>query len=442
MADTPATEPRATDASATDPSAADARVTKRGVQSLYLNRRMAALLGLGFAAGLPSAYKLLGSTPQAWLGDLKYNVKDIGLVTLVSLPFAFNFVWAPLLDRYVPPFMGRRRGWLLLIQLALVVAIAGMGLAGPTAPGQALHAFVIVAVLVAFLAATQDVVADAYRTDILPDAELGAGAAVFVNGYRIAMLAAGGGALMLSGYMSWREVYFILAGLMCVGIIATLLAPDPPRDQQHPATLHSAIVEPLQDLFNRHRMATLAILLFIVLFKLPDAMANAMTMPLLQKELLFDKQTIALVRDWMGLALIMLGAICGGGITARIGLVPSLWLFGALQALSNLGFLILAMNKPSVPLLAAVVVVESFCAGLVAAGFIAYLMSLCNRRYSATQYALFTSLMYGAGLLVGGFTGFMVAELGYVTFFLLSVLAAAPGMAILPWLSRQTRRPG
>ncbi|MEX0775992.1 MAG: MFS transporter [Phycisphaeraceae bacterium] len=412
----------------------------RSLTDIYLNRRMAVLLGLGFASGLPSAYKLLGSTLQAWLGSYKYDVKTIGLFTLVGLPFAFNFVWAPLLDRYVPPFLGRRRGWLLVIQLLLVVAIMSLALAGPTAPEQPLHALVIAALIVAFLAATQDVVADAYRTDVLPDAELGAGAAVFVNGYRIAMIFAGGGAMYLAPTLGWRTVYLWLAVLMSVGVLATLLAPDPPRTEA-PRSLAHAVYEPIEDFMVRKGRAGLAVLAFVVLFKLPDAMANAMTMPLLQTGLGFALEEIAAYREWLGLAFAIVGALVGGGVTARLGVIPSLWVFGVLQAVSNLGFLLLAMAGKSVPMLIGVVIVENFCAGLVAAGFIAFLMSQCNRRYSATQYAMFTSLMYGAGVVVGAATGFMVARMGYVSFFLLSVVAGVPGMAMLLALRGETRRP-
>jgi len=412
---------------------------------VYFNRRMAALLGLGFASGLPSIYRLLGSTLQAWLGDLNYDVKTLGLVALIGLPMALNFLWAPLLDRYTPPILGRRlgrrRSWLLVSQVLLMAAIAGLACAGPTRPGDPLRALAILGLVVAFVAATQDVVADAYRTDVLPDEELGAGAAVFVNGYRIAMLAAGGGALLLAQWLPWRAVYLILASGMLVGVAATLLSPRPEPEGIRPASLRAAVVEPFLDFLGRNGPpGAIGVLGFVVLFKVPDAMAAQMTMPLLLTGLGFEKAQVGLIREWFGLLVLLLGAFAGGAVVAKMPLIRSLWLFGALQALSNLGFCVLAWTGKSLVLLAMVVAVENFCAGMVTVGFIAFLMSQCNRRYSAFQYALFTSLSALAGSVIGSGTGFLVEAMGYVPFFALSVAAAAPGMLLLLCIRPGRRR--
>jgi PAT family beta-lactamase induction signal transducer AmpG len=396
----------------------------------YFNRRMAVLLGIGFAAGLPSVYRLLGSTLQAWLIDAGHDVGTIGLFSLVGLPFAFNFAWAPFLDRWQPPLfrsLGRRRGWLLLIQLAIVAAIIAMAMIGP---GE-LWMFGCAGLVVAFMVASHDVVADAYRTDVLPEAELGAGAAVYVNGYRLGMVVASAGALALSEYLPWRVVYLILAAMMTLGMAATWFAPTPLNDDVRPATLVEALVLPVGEFFARLRWWGVAVLAFIVLFKLPDGMANAMTMPLLQQELAFDKMDIAKLREGLGLVVLILGAFAGGALTARLGLIRSLWMLVVLQAASNLGFCALATIGPSKAALIVVVTIENFCQGMVTAGFIAFLMSQCNRKYSATQYALFGSLNYLSTSLVGAVTGYLVQSVGYVTFFALTVAAALPAVVLL-----------
>jgi PAT family beta-lactamase induction signal transducer AmpG len=419
-------------------------MTPQTLAQTYFNRRMAVLLGLGFASGLPSVYRLLGSTVQVWLGDYDYSIQQISLFLLVGLPFTFNFVWAPILDRFVPRIgggLGRRRAWLLIFQLAIMGAIIMMAVTGPTHVGQSLELFAIAAFLVAFLVASHDVVADAYRTDVLTDQELGAGAAIFVNGYRVGMAVAGAGALFASQFLSWQWVYIMLGVLMLVGMFATWYAPNPPGDVKPPATLQEAVIEPVREYFGRTKWWGVVVLGFIVLFKLPDAMANAMTIPLLQKEIGFSKDEIALARELFGLIVLLLGALAGGAAVSRWGLVRSLWIFAGLQALSNFGFCLLAISSKSMELLVIVVAVESFCQGMVTAGFIALLMSLCNRRYSATQYALFTSLNHFTGTVVGAMTGFVVADIGYARFFALTVLAGLPGIILLWLVSRYLHRP-
>lgn len=409
------------------------------LSEVYFNRRMAVLLGLGFASGLPSASKLLGDTLKAWGNSLHVDIKTIGLLSLVPIPFSFKFLWAPVVDRYLPPVLTRRRGWLLLFQLVLVVGIAAMGLLGPTREGQPLQPWVVMAVLVAFFAASQDVVADAYRTDVLPAQERGAGAAMFVNGFRIAMLVTGGLAMLLAEHMSWRYVYLILAACMLIGVAATLLAPESDADYR-PASFLEAVYLPVRDFLVRQRWWGIAILFFIVLFKLPDAAANAMVQTFLQNEMGFELNQIALVREVMGLLAALVGALAGGAVMARMRLIPALVLLGVLQALSNAGYCLLAFTGPRWEIFAGVVVVENFCAGMVGAGFVAFLMSLCNRRYSATQYALFTSLSFFTGAIVGAVTGYLVEEWGYLRFFAYTIFTGAPGVLFLV-LMRSTVAP-
>lgn len=416
---------------------------------VYFNWRMAALLAIGFGAGLPSIYKLLNSTLQAWLisVDETIDVTKLGLITLLALPIAWNFLWAPLLDRYRPPLtykrFGHRRGWLILIQIALGLAVMVMGLVGPRETPLVLGPLIAAGLLVGFLVAVQDVVADAYRTDVLTDEELGAGAGVFVNGYRAGMWVAGGGALLAAPIIGWPFTYVALGACMLLAVVGTIIGPVPPGDDVKPTTLFDAAVEPFVDLYHRFGWRCLVALAFIILFKLPDQLANAMIMPLLQKHMTYDVQTISLIRESYGLLITVLGTFAGGVLIARIGVVRSLYVYGLLQAVSNLGFVVLAMSKtdapPSMTLLTAVVTVENFSAGLVTAGFVAFLMSLCNRAHSATQYALFTSLMAGSGIITGALSGIAVEKIGYATFFLLTALIGLPGLALIAYLPRGRR---
>ncbi len=402
----------------------------------YGNRRMAALLGLGFAAGLPSVDHLIGSTLQPWLLDLGYGIEQINLFYLAAMPLAFNFVWAPVLDRFIPlAKLGRRRGWLLLIQSAMILAIAALACFGPSAEQQSLWPLFFTMIVVAFLVASHDVVADAYRIDVLPQAELGAGAAVYVNGYRLGMMAAGAGALWVADQWSWQAAYLVLAAMMSIGLLATWIAPK--TNAPHPATLRESLIEPVHALWRQHGTATFAILIFVVLFKLPDKLAGAMTMDLLITGLSFEKTEIASVREILGIIVLVIGTLAGGALLTRVRLLPALLGLGILQAVSNLGFLWLAHVGHDMPTFIAVMMIENFCAGMVVAGFIAFLMSLCDKRYSATQYALFTSLMFVSGNLIGTFTGYLKNELGYTQYFLISVIAALPALLMLPWIARR-----
>lgn len=402
----------------------------------YLSGRMLSLAAIGFAAGLPSAYMLLGGTLQKWLLDLQYDVKKVTLFAWVTLPLAFNFVWAPLLDRFLPPVLGRRRGWLLIFQLALVLGIVTMALVGPDAPGQSLLPLVLAGLAVAFFVASHDVVADAYRTDLLEPAERGAGAAVFVIGYRIGMLVAGGGALLLADHLPWRSVYLVLAAFMGVGLWGTLTGKEPEEPLGRPRSLAEAIVEPVVEFVRRLGWSALGIALFVALYKLPDALGNAMTVPMLTRGLGYGNEEIAWVRNFAGLGAMMTGALVGGPLVARLGLRRSLWTFGIAQAVTNLGMAGLAATGPRFGLYVGVTLVENFTQGLATAGFIAAIMALCDRRYSATQYALFTSLMFAVGTSVGAQSGFLIEAAGFAGAFVWSAAAGIPGLLLLLALPR------
>ncbi|MCX5661608.1 MAG: MFS transporter [Planctomycetota bacterium] len=444
--------------------------SRASIREVYFNRRMAAILGLGFASGLP--LMLTQDTMQAWLVKSGVSVKEIGLFGLVGIPYSLKFLWAPLLDRYAPPWLGplgRRRGWIVAAQLGLILALVAMATATPVGKDLDLVWFTLpwimlfglLAMLAAFLSATQDIVIDAYRTDVLPRAELGAGAAMNVNGYRLAMILAGGGAMVLGARMGYTSAYGVMAGAMLLGLLATLLAPEPAGSARAPATLEEAIVDPFREFFQRLGWRGWLVLLFILLFKIHEVTIGWQTVPFLTTSAGFSGESVGFARGVLGVLLTIVGANAGGAVVARLGLVRALWVVGALGALSNAGFLLLAAvgNSPvelanlDLPwfgavsftrgqaLMAGVVGLEAFCNGLVTAGFVAFLMSQCDRRYSATQYALLSSVMGLTGVLFRTPTGYVVEWLGWPGFFLATILVGIPGMAMLPWLSGAIERP-
>jgi len=445
-------------ASMTDMPVAPRAAAQETIFQIYFNRRIAVLVALGFASGLPNV--LAQDTLKAWLSQAGIDIKQIGLFSLVTLPYVFKFLWAPLMDRFVPPFLGRRRGWLAVTQAGLALGLLAVAFCGPRTPDAWLVPLAVAGTLVVFLSASQDIVADAYRTDILPPAELGAGAAIFVMGYRVAMIVSGAGALFLAARFGWPAAYGLMAVLMGLGVAATFFAPEP-SNATAPVSLKDAVWEPLRQFFgSRGVIAALYVLVFILLFKLPDVLCNAMTMPFLIKDLGYTPNQIGAIRQFIGFFIVIVGALGGGIVVSRIGVIRSLWIFGVLQALSNAGFWLLANigNDRAVfqtidwsagtftlhmtltrglAWLIGVIAVESLCAGLVTAGFVAFLMSQCDRRFSAFQYAILSAVTAATIPLFGSLTGFLVDKVGYAQFFLLTILFAVPGMALLPWLKEK-----
>jgi PAT family beta-lactamase induction signal transducer AmpG len=396
---------------------------------------MAALLLLGFSSGLP--LWLTSKTLQAWMTVEGVNLRSIGLFSLVGLPYSLKFIWSPLLDRFVPPFLGRRRGWLVLTQGALLLAIAAMALQQPR---QALQFLAINALFIAFFSATQDIAADAYRTDVLEEREMGAGAAVFVLGYRVALLATGAWALILADQIPWPTVYLLMSLLMAVGLLSSFWAPEPSEQERPPESLSDAVVLPFAEFFQRSGfLRAMFILVFIVLYKLGDALVNNMSIPFLLKTG-FTQRDIGWIQGGMGLVATIIGTLAGGAILSKIGINRSLWVFGALQAVSNLAYFVLAQVGKSYPFLVLTINIENFCAGLGTAAFVAFLMSLCNQRFSATQYALLSSLMAVSRDILVAPAGGLAEATGWSLFFLLSIVAAIPGLLLLPvfapWNSR------
>lgn len=395
---------------------------------VFRSRRILAMLLLGFSSGLPLA--LTTGTLQAWLAVEKVDIETIGLFTLVGQPYTYKFLWAPLMDRYTPPFLGRRRGWLVVTQVALLVVIALMGTMAPRESPWLLGGL---ALAVAFLSASQDIVFDAYRTDVLAAPERGAGAATSVLGYRIAMLVSGGLALILvDHWLSWTAMYALMAALMLVGVAATRSAPEPEKPVAPPATLAAAVREPLAEYFSRK--GAWLLLLLIVLYKLGDAFAGSLTTAFLLRGPEFSLSDVGWANKWLGIGATIVGALAGGALMTKLKLYRALMLFGVLQAVTNLGFMLLAMAGKSYPLMIAAVALENLCGGMGTAAFVALLMSLCDQRFSATQYALLSALSAVGRVYVGPVAGILVAAVGWAPFYFVTFLIALPGLVLLWWL--------
>jgi PAT family beta-lactamase induction signal transducer AmpG len=405
----------------------------RATQSLlqvFQSRKMVALLFLGFASGLPLF--LTSQTLQAWMSIEEIDLGAIGLFSLVGLPYSLKFIWSPLLDRFVPPFLGRRRGWLVLTQAALIVAIAAMALQRPS---QALQFLAINALVIAFFSASQDIAFDAYRTDVLEPLEMGAGAAVAVLGYRIALLVTGSLALILADQIPWSTVYLLMSALMAIGLLTSFWAPEPRNPRTPPASLADAVSLPFIEFFQRSGLVRgILILLFIVLYKLGDALVNNMSKPFLLPNtgLGFSQTEIGVIQGGMGLLATIVGTLAGGVILSKIGINRSLWVFGILQAVSNFTYFLLAQVGKNYSFLVLTINIENFCAGLGTAAFVAFLMSLCNQRFSATQYALLSSLMAVSRDILVAPAGTLAKATGWSSFFLISIVAALPGLLLLP----------
>jgi len=394
---------------------------------VFESRKMAALLLLGFSSGLPLL--LTNKTVQAWMTFEGVDLGTVGLFSLVGLPYSLKFIWAPLLDRYVPPFLGRRRGWLAITQVGLMIALATMALHDPTV---ALQMLALNTVIIAFLSASQDIAVDAYRTDVLEEREMGAGVSVWVLGYRVGMLIAGSLTFVMAKYMSWQMVYLAMSGLMLIGLTTSFWSPAPQTENQTPTSLFDSVIFPFIDFFRRLNVTRASlILLFIILYKLGDGILGNMATPFLIKTG-FDEIDIGLMQGVVGLLATMIGVVAGGVILSRIGINRSMWVFGGLQAVSNLMYLILAIVGKNDVVAVLAISVENFCAGLVTSGFVAYLMSLCNPKFSATQFALLTSLMAVSRDILVAPAGKMAEATGWIWFFLISILLALPGLLLLP----------
>lgn len=429
---------------------ADLRTRAREVATsarVYLEPRVIAVLFLGFASGLPLA--LTFGTLTFWLAEVGVDKGSIGLFALVGSAYGWKFVWAPLLDRVPLPglgrLFGRRRGWLLLIQALLIVSILVLGLADPR---DGLFATAFCAVLVAFFSASQDVVIDAYRVELLAERQQGAGAAMIVIGYRIAMLVSGAGALFIAGFAGWFVAYAAMAALMLVGVATVLLTPEPafstgPRRGARSTGqwLRDTVVEPFAEFLRRNGAITaLVILAFIMFYKLGDALLGVMSNPF-YVELGFSKAEVAGVVKTFGLVATLAGGLLGGMLINARGILPSLWVCGLLQMVSNLMFAAQAQVGHDLSFLAVTIGIENLAGGMGTAAFVAYLSSLCNVHYTATQYALLSSFMAQTRTVLASGGGYLAQSVDWVSFFLLTALAAAPAFILLWWLARRPAVP-
>jgi len=392
---------------------------------------------MGFSSGLPLLLTI--GVLQAWMKEKGIDLGWIGMIALVQLPYTWKFVWALFIDRYTLPFLGRRRGWLLIAQLALILSIVALGYSDPV---DKVGMMVVAAMLVAFFSATQDIVVDAYRREDLPDEELGLGSSMYIYGYRMGMLLASGGGLIMADHMPFSRVYFIMAACMLPSVITTLLTPEPDTAAGTPQTLRDAIVNPLVEYFSRP--SALWILVFILLYKIGDTMASAITTPF-YLEIGFSKTEIGAVVKLFGTGATLVGAFAGGILMLKLGINRSLWAFGVLQALSTAGFALLARIGHSIPTLSGVIAFENLSSGMGTAAFVAFMASITNKKFTATQLALLTSLIGIPRALASAVTGFMVKNIGWESFFIFCTLAAIPGMLLLmkfaPWNPRQAIGP-
>lgn len=403
---------------------------------IYGNRRILILLGLGFSSGLPLA--LTAGTLQAWLVTENVDLSTIGFFSLVGLPYALKVFWAPLMDRFTPPWLGRRRGWIITTQILLVISILGLGHSSPAS----FPMFVAVAAMVtAFFSASQDIAADAYRADVLRENELGPGAANHVMGYRIAMFFSGPLALILSEQMSWRSVYMLMAGIMLVNVVSTIAAPEPEIRVVPPRDMKEAVWGPIKEYFKRS--GAVEVLAFLILYRLGVELASAMTTPFLLK-IGFSRAAVGTYKIF-GLVSTIAGTMVGGIIICRVGINRSLWIFGFLQSLANLSFTGLALIGKSYPAMLAADGIENIASGMGTAAYTAFMISLCDKRYTVTQYALVTSIMAAARVSAGVPTGELADLLGWPCYFGLAALAGIPGLLLLtrfaPWNAKITTAP-
>jgi PAT family beta-lactamase induction signal transducer AmpG len=472
---------------------------RAGPLAVYLDRRVIAVLFLGFSSGLP--IMLVISTLSAWMSEAGVDKSTIGLFAYVLAPYAFKFAWAPIMDRVPLPVLtrrfGRRRGWMLLTQVCLIGAIFGLG---QTEPGVDLFMTAVFGLLVSFFSASQDIVVDAYRIEILPEHQLGAGSANYVTGYRIAMWMATAGALFLADRAGWSMAYTVMAGLVLVGIVTVLLNPEPPAPPPTPAdegaldladrrqltfvvglaialgafmglligsrygsdlgwiwgvgvaavlgaafflfgrtpAFRQAAIDPFRDFIERNGMTVaMVILAFISLFKASDVLLARMANPF-YLEVGFTKSEIAWVSGTFGFFVTFVGSYVAGTMIYRIGILRCLWISGILMMSSNLMFAFQAMLGANYPFFHLTILVENLSGGMGTTAFVAYLASLCNLRYTAVQFALLTSFMQLLGkFVIVPSSGFLVDGVGWINFFLISCLAGLPALILLWWLSRR-----
>jgi len=392
--------------------------------AVFRSRRMAAVCLLGFSSGLPLL--LVGQTLVQRLIDAKFDDQTIAVVSAFGLPYTFKWAWAPLLDRYDMPFLGRRRGWILVFQLVVIAGLLAMGWYGPQ---RDFEVFVVLTIAVATAAASQDIVIDAYNTDILTPSERAAGSAAYVMGYRTAMLVAGMLALILADHLAWEAVYSLMAGLMVIGVIGVLVAERPTNAETAPKTIAESVYLPFRTFFTRYGRHAVVLLAFAATYKFGEQFLAVM-IPKFYRTLGFTKSEIGVLSKFVTFAAFAVGGGLGGSLVARYGLARMLIAFGMLQAATNLVYVAMAYTGHNLVVFGVAAFIENLSAATATAAFSAALMSFCSSGTSATQMALLTSLS-SVGQRVFGFSaGIVVERYGYVALFIAAIALALPGLVL------------
>lgn len=394
------------------------------VRNIFINPRLLASLLLGFSSGLPLV--LTGSTLQAWFTDANVDLSLVGALTLLGTPYTLKFLWSPFLDFYQFPALGLRKGWIMLMQIGVAAGLLCMARLNPSTEAYAMS---ILALLIAVLSATQDVAIDAYRTDILRDDERGLGAACYVSTYRLAAITSGGLALIFADYFGWKLTYECCAAIMILLMLLTSRAPKITHQTAPDRTIWRTMQVALNDLLSRENI--LILLAFVCLYKLGDALALSLMTNFLMKGLGFTKTEIGLAYKIVSFVATVMGAFLGGAILTRRSVYFGLIAFGLAQAFSNLMFVVLAVCDKSFNLMAASLFIENFCSGLSTAAFLAFLMSICNKKYTATQYALLSAVASLGRVYLGPAAAYMVAHMGWTLFFVWSFILSFAGVFIL-----------
>lgn len=407
-------------------------MNRPSIKEAILNRRMLICVFTGFTSGLP-LYILIQLVP-AWLRTEGVGLAEIGFFTLIGLPYTWKFLWAPVMDRYTLPFLGRRRGWILATQIALMVSIAAIGFLKPEF---SIWAVAYLAATIAFFSASQDIVLDAYRRELLADNELGLGNAIHVQAYRLSGLVPGSLALILADHMSWSAVFIVVAAFMLIGILLVVSIEEPVRDPQAPRTIKEAVIEPFREFLSRQGTASAMFVLgFLFFYKLGDNMATALQTPFFI-DVGFTLTQIGVVAKFASLTAVIVGGLVGGLVMIVLSINRALWLFGGVQIISILGFAALAIVGPNLWMLGFAVAFEYLGVGLGTAALTAFIARSTNKAFAATQFALFTALASTPRTLAGATTGVIVEQVGWSNFFFLCVLLALPGMLLLlkvaPW---------
>ena len=401
----------------------------RSTIKTILSLKMLAMFTLGFASGFP--FYVVRDVLKLWLTDANIDLGTIGLFSAVALPYTWKFIWSPAMDGYTPPFLGRRRGWMLLTQIGLLVLIAAMGQFDPT---KSLTMMAVVAFCIALFSASQDIALDAFRREYLTDEELGLGTGIWMNAWRFGMFASTGTAFLLADDIGYPAVHLVLSLMMGIGIITTLLVSEPDTGVAAPQTLKEAVIEPFAEFFNRG--GAWWVLAFILLYKVGDNMAGAMNIPYILK-MGFTKQEYFVIVKGIGMLALFGGAFLGGIVMVRLGIANSLWVFGILQAISTACFALLMIVGKNHVILTGIVAFEFLATGLGQAAYATYMAVQTNKRFTATQYAMMTSLMAIPGTAAAAITGYMVEYLGWSGFYITCALVALPGMLLLiriaPW---------